>query len=113
VNSGQGNDQVLDAGIANAATVLDDLLRAHSPSPDIDNINRSPFDLVEGTTDFFAMATKHFQLSANRINPVESVEIAGIRVLGNKSQGLLLASTANENRRMRLGKRLRRVERLG
>ena len=74
---------MLDAGIAHSVTVVDDLLRAHSPRPDIDNINRSPFDLVEGTTDFFAMATKNFQLSANRINPVEGVEIAGIRVFGN------------------------------
>ena len=50
---------MLDAGLAHAVAVVDDLLRADFARADIDHTNRSPFDVVERAADFVAVTAQH------------------------------------------------------
>src|SRR5262249_25997801 len=66
--------------------------------------------LSVGTSQLLAVGTQYSQLATQLVISKASEEIAGVSVLSDQAQRLLLAATANQDRRMWALHRLRHVE---
>ncbi len=70
-------------------------------------------DFVVVPPETLTVGSEHIQLVAELFGAAESEQVAGVCILGDHPQRLLLPRAANQNRRVRFGEHLWAVDRLG
>src|ERR1035437_303639 len=99
----EAEDDVLDADFRQSLKAVDDLGRRLSRHVHAREVG--PLDFIEWPTDLGTALSQHGVLVGQLVRPAE--DIAGVRVLGDQTQRLLLAAAADEDLRVRPAQNLR------
>src|SRR5918998_4874500 len=109
---GHVEDQVLDARLAKITAHPDYVMGAHALRTKVDGAQGRPLYLLVVSTHILTMAFQDLQLVPDRPRPPVGEEVAGVGVLRNQSQSLLLPHAADHDGGTRMAQCRRVVHRL-
>jgi hypothetical protein len=109
---GHRENIVLYTQVGQGTASGNDLGHRLATGADVDDVEHSTLDVIVRPPDGIAMMLQHVELVTDYVGAHAGEQIARVAILGDEAQGFLLAPAADQDGRMRLGERLRAVERL-